>query len=504
MQRMRHAGVLLHPTSLPGAGPCGDLGDGALRFLDWLHTAGCGLWQVLPLHPTGGGFSPYDSPSAFAGGTHLLSLDRLVTDGLLEADEARPPRAAGPRVDREALRSWHAPRVARAAHRLAHRNPAAVAAYADAHPWCLDVARHHALCAKHGVPDWRTLPAPLRDRRPDALAEADDGLSQDIAAAVAAELLFDRQWRSVRQAAAERGIRIIGDVPIFVGTGSADVWAQRALFRGGTAPSGWAPDPVTGVPPDYFSPMGQRWGNPHYDWPAHAADGFRWWVSRFERAFALTDVVRVDHFRGFAAAWEIPAADPDARNGTWAPAPGDALFRAVRAALGGLPLIAEDLGEITPDVRALRDRLGLPGMKILQFAFGGDADHTFLPHTWTHTGWAAYTGTHDNDTAAGWYATAGDRPRHRYRVYAGRDGQEPGWDLIRLAWASIARFAITPMQDVLGLGSVARMNTPGTVEGNWTWRAPALPAPAAARLRGLSEAYGRLPPPVEGDRDSAC
>jgi len=501
---MRHAGVLLHPTSLPGTGPCGDLGDGALRFLDWLHAAGCGLWQVLPLHPTGGGFSPYDSTSAFAGGTHLLSLDRLVADGILHPDEARPPGPARSRVDRDALAAWHAPRVARAARRLAEADPTAVASFMDARPWCRDVARHGALCAAHGVADWRGLPAPLRDRDPDALATADHALSEDIAAAVAAELLFDGQWRAVRRAAASRGIRIVGDLPIFVGAGSADVWARRALFRGDHGPSGWTPEPVTGVPPDYFSPMGQRWGNPHYDWPAHAAEGFRWWVSRFERAFALADVVRVDHFRGFAAAWEIPGSAPDARGGKWAPAPGDALFRAVRAELGGLPLIAEDLGDITPDVEALRDRLGLPGMKILQFAFGGDAAHTFLPHTWTHTGWAAYTGTHDNDTAAGWYADTGDRPRHRYRVYAGRDGQEPGWDLIRLAWASIARFAITPMQDVLGLGSIARMNTPGTTEGNWTWRTQDLPAAAAERLRSLSEVYSRLPPPAEGDTDMPC
>lgn len=407
-------------------------------------------------------------------------------------------------MDRAALRGWHAPRVAWAADRLARWDPGAVHAFATDNPWARDAARHTALCAAHGVPDWRSLPPRLRDRDPEALADADATHGRAISADLAAQLLFERQWRGVRAAARDRGVRIVGDVPIFVGTGSADVWARRDHFRGSEGAGGWSPDPVTGVPPDYFSPGGQRWGNPHYAWPAHASSGFAWWVDRFRRAFSLADVVRVDHFRGFAAAWEIPASASDATGGAWAPAPGDALFRAVRAALGSLPLIAEDLGEITPDVEALRDRLGLPGMKILQFAFGGDADHPFLPHTWGHTAWAAYTGTHDNDTAAGWYATAGDRARHRYRVYTGRDGSEPGWDLIRLAWSSVARLAITPMQDVLGLGSVARMNTPGVPDGNWLWRAPGLPSAAASRLRALAAAYGRLPRTAQDDTPPAC
>jgi 4-alpha-glucanotransferase len=311
---------------------------------------------------------------------------------------------------------------------------------------------------------------------------------------VAAQLLFRQQWDRVHQAARQRGIRIVGDMPIFVSGGGSDVWARRDLFRGASGPDGaWRPNPVTGVPPDYFSPLGQRWGNPHYDWERHAEEGFAWWIGRIRSSLQLVDLLRVDHFRGFVAAWEIPADEQDARRGAWRAAPGAVLFQAVRQALGNLPLIAEDLGLITPDVIELRDTLGLPGMKILQFAFGDDPSHPFLPHNWTHPNWVAYTGTHDNDTARGWYHTADADSRHRYRVYCGRDGGEPGWDLIRLAWSSIASMAIAPLQDALSLDGWSRMNTPGLAEGNWSWRVVDLPDHAARRLRELGECYGRLP-----------
>lgn len=492
---MRTAGILLHPTSLPGAGPCGDLGDGALAFLDWLAAAGVRKWQILPLNPPGAGFSPYDSPSAFAGATHLLSLARLAADGLLDGVDLRPPPGDGARVNRAVLDGWHAPRVRIAAARLADGDPAALAAFEAANPWVADWALYKALVEAQGRPGWTGFDPAVQKRTPSALAAAREKLMPAVQQEVAAQLLFARQWAALRAAARERGVQIVGDVPIFVSSGSCDVWAHRRLFRGHAGADGWRAEPITGVPPDYFSPTGQRWGNPHYAWAEHKRTKFAWWVARFRQVFSLVDVARVDHFRGFAAAWEIAADAPDATGGRWAEGPGRALFDAVRAELGALPLIAEDLGLIDDAVHALRDGLGLPGMKILQFAFGGTNAHAFLPHTWAHPRWVAYTGTHDNDTALGWYRSAGARGQHRYRVYVGRDGAEPGWDLIRLAWSSVADTAVAPMQDVLGLGAEARLNTPGTATGNWEWRCTDLPGWAARRLRDLAEAYGRVEDP---------
>jgi 4-alpha-glucanotransferase len=493
---MRRAGILLHPTSLPGSGPCGDLGAGAVRFLDWLHEAGCTTWQVLPLNPPGGGFSPYDSPSAFAVGTHLLSLEQLAEEGLLRPDEARWSGPRGDLVQVDALESWHAPLVARAAARFAVERPNDVEQFAAAHPWVRDWALFRALLRDKSVGSWTALSPGLRNRHPGTIAQARRRLHASISQEIAAQALVHRQWAVLKQAAGDRDIEIVGDVPIFVSGGGADVWASRDLFRGGTAPDDpaatWRADPVTGVPPDYFSPTGQRWGNPHYAWDRHRETHFAWWVARFRAVLELVDVARVDHFRGFAAAWEIPSDAEDATAGAWAAGPGRALFDAVREGLGQLPLIAEDLGEITDDVHDLRDGLGLPGMKILQFAFGGDAHHPFLPHNWRHPGWVAYTGTHDNDTAMGWYQSTSERARHRYRVTAQRDGSEPGWDLTRLAWSSIAERAIAPLQDVLNLGTGARFNTPGTAVGNWTWRATSLPPTTAHRLRELAWATGRV------------
>lgn len=493
---MRRAGILLHPTSLPGGGPAGQLGDDAIRFLDFLAKTGCTLWQVLPLQPPGAGLSPYDSPSAFAMGTHLMSLDRLVDAGLLRPHELGDVPHRPHQVDRDALDAWHAPLVDKAASRFARTDPNAVQAFADAHPWARDHALYEVLRAEHDVDGWQHFPAPLANRVPEALADAFDRYADRVHARIAAQLLVRRQWKAVHRAARDRGIEVIGDVPIFVSGGSSDVWARRHLFRGSANnwTGGWRADPVTGVPPDYFSPTGQRWGNPHYDWNAHAADGFAWWRARIDNALDLADHVRIDHFRGFAAAWEIPADTHDATQGRWGPAPGRALFAALRDHLGGrLPFVAEDLGIITPDVEALRDDFGLPGMKVLQFAFGGGNAHPFLPHSYPHANCMACTGTHDTDTALGWYWSTDDRSKHRYRVYVGRDGSEPGWDLVRLAWASVANWAVAPLQDVYNLDTTHRMNTPGTVEGNWTWRAPYLDHGAADRLRTMTQIYGRLP-----------
>lgn len=492
---MRKAGILLHPTSLPGGGPCGQLGDDATRFLDWVAASGCTLWQVLPLQPPGAGLSPYDSPSAFALGTHLISLERLVRDGWLQPGELGDVPQSAHRVDRHALTHWHAPRVATAAARFARARKEAVAQFAATHPWAADHALYEVISEVHGVTDWQQFPKALADRQPAALDAARATHRTAIDTRLAAQLLVRQQWLEVKAEAEQRGIEIVGDVPIFVSGGGSDVWARRHLFRGGPdATTGqWRADPVTGVPPDYFSPTGQRWGNPHYDWNAHQADNFAWWCARLASALQLAHHVRIDHFRGFAAAWEIPAHTQDATQGRWGPAPGHALFSAVSEHLGGrLPFVAEDLGVITPDVVALRDAFDLPGMKVLQFAFGGGDIHPFLPHMYPARSMAC-TGTHDTDTALGWYRATDDRSRHRYRVYAGRDGSEPGWDLIRLAWASVAEWAVAPLQDVYNLDTAHRMNTPGTIEGNWTWRAPWLDFGAADRLRTLTEAYGRRP-----------
>lgn len=485
---MRSAGILLHPTSLPGPGPCGDLGEGAIRFLDWLAAAGCSLWQVLPLNPPGGGFSPYSSQGARAGGTHLISVDLLAAEGLLTQDELTDrPRTLG-RVDTTALERWHDPLVLKAGARLARADPEAIQAFVARNAWVLDWALYRALSRQHGG-GWESFPPSLSARVPAAIEAARAADEAQISAEIGAQALFRRQWDAVHAAAAERGIRIVGDVPIYVAGDGCDVWANRELFLWNE--EGRA-DPLSGVPPDYFSPLGQFWGNPMYNWKAHARAGYRWWVTRLGEVLSLFDVVRLDHFRGFAGAWAVPAsAEGDARQGAWTPAPGKALFKAATRALGSLPLIAEDLGLITPDVEELRDGLGLPGMKILQFGFSGGADHPFLPHNWEHTRWVVYTGTHDNDTARGWYQSSDEGTRHRFRVYMATSGHEPHWDLIRLAWSSVGQWAIAPMQDVLGLGSEARMNTPGLARGNWTWRAPVLPEQAARRLRELTETYGR-------------
>jgi 4-alpha-glucanotransferase len=493
---MRRAGILLHPTSLPGGGPAGQLGDDAIRFLDFLARTGCTLWQVLPLQPPGAGLSPYDSPSAFAIGTHLISLDRLVEEGLLEREELGEVPNHPHHVHRDALEFWHAPLVDQAAHRLAKQDPRAIEHFANTHDWARDHALYEVLRAEHHVDGWQQFPTPLANRQEDALEAAFDRFSDRVNARLAAQVIVRRQWHAIHQAARERGIEIVGDVPIFVSGGGSDVWARRHLFRGSydNWTGGWRADPVTGVPPDYFSPTGQRWGNPHYAWEAHQADGFAWWRARIDNALALSDHVRIDHFRGFAAAWEIGADTADATQGSWGPAPGHALFSALREHLDGhLPFVAEDLGIITPDVESLRDDFGLPGMKVLQFAFGGGDAHPFLPHSYPHTNCMACTGTHDTDTAVGWYHSTDERSKHRYRVYAGRDGSEPGWDLVRLAWASAARWAVAPLQDVYNFDGSSRMNTPGTADGNWTWRAPYLDFGVADRLRTMTEAYGRLP-----------
>ena len=449
------------------------MGPYAHAFLEWMTHAGLDTWQVLPLHPVGPGASPYGSPSAFAGDPRLISVEALVAEGLIEPAAIPWGQAS---VDVDAVTAWKLPLIRAAAARLA--GTAELAAYrAEESSWLGDwsryAARAHRFC--HG--DWW--------RWPDV---EDATLADEIAVEEGMQCLFSRQWAALRDAARVRGIRIVGDVPIFVAHNAADVWAEPALWHLDDA---FQPDPVSGVPPDYFSPTGQRWGSPMYDWSAHAASGFAWWRRRLARELALVDAVRLDHFRGFVAAWAIPASEPDARNGRWVHGPGGTLFAALQETLGGLPLWAEDLGEITPDVEALRDALGLPGMKILQFAFGRDGDHPFLPHNFSGPKWIAYTGTHDNDTARGWYQSADEATCDRFRLYTGRDATDPAWCLVREAWASTAEMAIAPMQDFLKLGSEARMNTPGVAAGNWGWRLRDLPWQSCTWIRQLGTSFGR-------------
>ncbi len=495
----RRSGILLHPTSLPGPHGSGDFGPGAYHFVDWLVAAGQRAWQMLPLTPIGPGNSPYASVSAFAGSPLLVALEPLVERGWLEAEtEAQRESLSAARVDYERVQPFRLSQLRAAAEGYAQRatdeDRAAFAAYCavESH-WLDDYALFMALDDEYrarGLSCWTQWQPGHARRAPAALAEARARLAPELAFWRFVQWCFDVQWRALRRYANERDVQLIGDLPIFVAHHSADCWARPDLFQLDAAGT---PRVVAGVPPDYFSATGQRWGNPLYDWSAMRREGFAWWIARLRHELARADRVRIDHFRGFAAGWEIPADCPTAVDGRWVPAPGAALFDALQAALGALPVIAEDLGIITPDVEALRERCGLPGMKVLQFAFGGDATHAFLPHNYP-VRCAAYTGTHDNDTSRGWHAAAAEHERRHAEAYLGSDGTEIHWAMIRALGASVAELVLQPMQDVLGLGREHRMNTPGRLDA-WTWRfdwAQVGDAPAH-RLAQLAAAYGRGP-----------
>jgi len=493
MKLERSSGVLLHPTSLPGPHGIGDLGPQAYVFADFLAEAGCGLWQVLPLGPTGFDNSPYQSFSAFAGNPYLISPAPLLADRWLSPEDL--PAAAFPpeRVDFCSVIPWKLRVLDAAFQGYKSAAPTQVreefGAFRDRHaPWLEDYALFKAIKEAHQGKRWDEWPEPLRTRRPEALAAVRRELMEGVERQKFRQFLFFRQWDALRRHAAAKGIRIIGDVPIFVASDSADVWAHPDLFK---LDEGLQPTVVAGVPPDYFSPTGQLWGNPLYRWEAHASAGFAWWTQRLRAALELVDQVRLDHFRGFAAAWEVPAGSLTAEKGIWVKGPGAGLLSKLREELGDLPLIAEDLGVITPDVEKLRDDFGLPGMKILQFAFSGP-DNPFLPHSYPGN-CVVYTGTHDNDTTRGWYRSAPGMERDFCRRYLGRDGTDVVWDLIRAAWSSPAEFALAPMQDLLDLDSEARMNKPGKPSGSWTWRMRdgAAGPDLAARLRDLNFLYQR-------------
>lgn len=490
----RYSGVLAHPTSLVGRHGIGDLGAGAFAFVDWLARAKQQIWQILPLGPTGFGDSPYASYSAFAGNPLMIALDGLVTEGLLDERELEADGLQGERVDFDAVTSFKVPLLQRAAERFQAGQGAGLrddysrfrAAQAG---WLDDYALFRALKEEQSGALWSEWPGPLALRDDAALAEARARLADDIDTQCFMQFIFFRQWDAVKRYANERGVQVLGDIPIFVALDSADVWANSAQFQ---LDEQARPTAVAGVPPDYFSATGQLWGNPLYDWDAMQADGFRWWVERFRAVYSLVDIARIDHFRGFEDYWSVPAGEETAINGNWQPGPGRALFDTVRESLGDLPVVAEDLGMITKDVDLLRESLGYPGMSVLQFAFGSGSDNLYLPHNLVRNT-VVYTGTHDNDTTLGWFTNTDEHTRDHVRRYLHTDAGDIAWELIAVALASVAQTAIVPLQDVLGLGAEARMNLPGQGTGNWDWRMQpgALTDEMAERLAGLVVLYGR-------------
>jgi 4-alpha-glucanotransferase len=501
---VRSSGVVLHPTSLPGPFGIGDLGPESHRFAEFLHAAGQTWWQMLPLAPPGAGNSPYDSPSAFAGSPLLVSLEQLVADRLLDAAEIQPPRglARARSAQYEAAHRFREARLRLASERFSQRATAAerrrFAAFCQRErKWLDDWTLFAALKRAHRGAPWTAWDPGLRDRRPAALRRARRSLAHDISFHRFVQYAMARGLSLLRQRCAELGIRLLGDVPIYVAHDGADVWSHRELFfldRAG------ARTLVAGVPPDYFSSTGQLWGNPLYRWRAMQNGGFAWWVARLVHSLEHFDALRLDHFIGFRRYWAVPAAARTAQHGRFVNVPGEALFATLARRLDGLPFVAEDLGLVTPAVHALRDRIGLPGMRVLQFAFGEQANE-HLPHRYPQR-CVAYTGTHDNDTLLGWLksplantpANRGmRRARERALRYAGSDGREPHWDLLRVTLASRANTAIFPLQDLLGLGSQARLNTPGTVRGNWRWRVGehVLTGELAERIGSMAELFER-------------
>ena len=497
----RASGVLLHPTSLPGPYGIGDLGPQAYKFIDFLVAAGQSLWQVLPLGPTGYGDSPYACYSAFAGNTLLVSPEQLIKEGLLDS----APTASGnpKKVDFGEAHKLKDEILRAAYERYTHTTDtnlrSAFETFAQQQAnWLEDYALFRALKDAHGGIAWNEWEPALVRRTPSALERARDQLRNEVEAHMFYQFLFFRQWFALKSYANSHGIRVVGDLPIFVAQDSADVWTNPEEFK---LDKNGKPIVVAGVPPDYFSSTGQLWGNPLYNWERMIADGFKWWIERVRATLTVVDIARVDHFRGFAACWEIPGGDKTAERGQWVEAPGRELFTAIRDTLGDLPIIAEDLGVITPDVVALREEFGFPGMRILQFGFGSDSKNIDLPHNYVPNV-VAYTGTHDNDTTAGWFqSVAGEgstrtaeqieRERTFCLNYLNTKGEEIHWDFIRGVLASVANTAIVPLQDLLGLGTEARMNLPNSTEGNWAWRYESGADELAARLNALTKLYGR-------------
>lgn len=493
MVNARCSGILLHPTSLPGPGGIGSLGAEARRFVDFLADAGQSLWQILPLGPPGCGNSPYSCFSAFAGNPLLIDLDDLIAHGDLSRDDLERDFPAG-RVDFEGVSGYKLDLLHRAAERFfsVGETPRMHAfwQFCDSTFWLHDYALFMAAKGHYGGKAWNRWPERLKRRDPGACSECCRLLGSEVGAQKYMQWQFFRQWHGVRSYANSRGIRIIGDAPIFVAMDSADVWCNQQIFR---LDAGGHPTVVAGVPPDYFSKSGQRWGNPLYDWGRLAEDDYGWWVARVRNDLSLYDMVRIDHFRGFEAYWEIPAHERTAVRGRWVKGPGEGLFHALRRQIGDLPIVAEDLGIITREVEMLRDGLALPGMKVLQFAFDGGPENAYLPHNHCRNA-VVYSGTHDNDTTRGWFDSLGGEKQQRVCDYLRSTPEDVVDVFIRTALGSVADLAVIPVQDLLQLDGSARMNVPGVAEGNWGWRLEGgeLTPELGQRLRVLTEMYNRL------------
>ncbi len=498
MKIPRASGILLHPSSLPGAHGIGSLGAEAFRFVDFLAESAQSIWQILPLGPTGYGNSPYSAFSAFAGNPLLTCLERLVEAGDLDApDIAGIAMPEGEchfgfvygfkwRLLHKAALRFN--RDGGAERRNAFREFCAHQAY-----WLNDYALFQALRYRFDNLPWNRWPEDIRRREEPALRHWGEELAEAIYIQKYAQFTFFEQWFALKEYANSRGIRIFGDIPIFVSLDSADVWANPHLFH---LDENLSPEIVAGVPPDYFSETGQRWGNPLYRWDRMQEQNFSWWLARFRWNLAQTDLVRIDHFRGFQACWAIPAEEETAIRGVWTPVPGAKFFEVLGRELGSIPVVAEDLGLITPEVEELRDRFAFPGMKVLQFAFGSGPENPYLPHNIPRRS-VIYTGTHDNDTTLGWWKSLSPRERDEIRAYMGTSGRDMPWELIRLAMASVADLCIFPLQDILALDGSARMNKPGQPGANWAWRflPQALGEEMKHRLNELSRIYGRAPRP---------
>lgn len=492
----RYSGILAHPASFPSPYGIGDFGKGAYDFIDFLKSSGQTLWQLLPIGPTGFGNSPYQSLSVFAGQPLLISPDRLLADDLLKKDDILnipcfPPAS----TDYGAVIEFKN-RLLRKAFRLFQKTSNAslkdgFLKFCEQNRfWLDDFSLFMAGKSAHGGKEWLAWDDSLTMLSTSSRTSWKQKLADEIEYHSFVQFIFFKQWFELKRYANSRGIRIIGDTPIFAALDSADVWANRILFQ---LDSKGSPLAVAGVPPDYFCSTGQLWGNPLYDWDFHKKDDFSWWISRIRMQLELFDFIRIDHFRGFEAYWSVPFGSRTAENGSWVKGPGKDLFAAIEKVLGpGLPIIAEDLGAITPEVEDLRNSFHFPGMKILQFAFSDGCDNRLMPHYFT-SNCVCYTGTHDNDTTIGWYDALNDRAQARVRRYMNTGGNQINWAFIRTALGSVARYSVFPLQDVLSLGSNARMNTPGIPDGNWMWRYKAhdLSRELAAYLRELTELYGR-------------
>lgn len=491
----RSSGILLHPTCLPGPFGIGDIGPEACHWVDFLSEAGCSIWQILPLGPTGFGDSPYQCFSAFAGNPYLISPDLLLTEGLLRPDDLiSRPNFSNESVEFGLVIPWkltildYAFRHFQSSSSLTLKTEFETFKYKENY-WLDDFALFMAIKEAHGGAPWPAWKPALRQHHSQGIKKVRHEFDEAIQRQIFYQFIFWRQWNALHAYANKRGVRIIGDIPIFVAHDSAEVWAKSDLFYVNMEGN---PTVVAGVPPDYFSSTGQLWGNPLYRWEIHAKTAYAWWLARIRSMLKMVDIIRLDHFRGFDAYWEVPAGETTAIKGRWVPGPGADFFKTIKKALGSLPIIAEDLGIITPSVNKLREQFNLPGMKVLVFAFNTGPTNPYLPHNY-ELNCVVYTGTHDNDTTRGWYERVSEDERGFANRYLNIDGRDISWDLLRAAWSSIAVFSIAPLQDILGLGNDARMNYPSSLGNNWKWRVQpnTLTSELKSRLVELNYLYKR-------------